>query len=50
MAASDFLTPRGHSRSISIRVPSCAEGGLYARFSLISRAKIFFGIWLPPIE
>ena len=36
-----LLHPRGHSRSISIRVPSRPEGGSYGRFRSISRARIF---------
>src|SRR6185437_6442068 len=47
-AASTFLTPRGHSRSINTRVPSAASAGSYARFSLTSAAVNLLPIGIAP--
>lgn len=44
IAASDFRTPRGHSRSTSILVPSCYDGRQYAGFRLIQLTEIFHRI------
>lgn len=44
IAASEFRTPRGHSRSTSILVTSCHDGRQYARFRLILPTEIFHRI------
>src|SRR5665213_979989 len=50
MAASVFLTSRGHSRSINIRVPSAATLRSYARFSLMLAAMTFLLINAPRVS
>jgi hypothetical protein len=40
MAAFAFATPRGHKRSIKIRMPSSAPGFTYARFNPTFAAAI----------
>jgi hypothetical protein len=50
IAASAFLTPRGHRRSISIRVPSPERAESYARFSLMFPAAILLLIYIPVVS
>src|SRR5215813_9851180 len=48
IAASVFFTPRGHSRSIRIRLPSSDAGGSWALLSLMWSAEILLLIGLAP--
>jgi hypothetical protein len=48
MAAVAFLTPRGHKRSINMRVPSDGLGALYARFNLTFAATTLLPITIAP--